>query len=77
MRVRRLRDARSSLTILDSYSVPGYLSTSPARDDAPVRYLETGILPSSPVQRPAGIEPLEPPNIIQGLSAALMTEASL
>lgn len=57
-----------SITVIDSYSLPSYLSNSSA--DACIR-----ILSSTPARaEKLPLRPFEPPNLVQGLAASLMSQ---
>ena len=58
------------VTLIDAYSSPGYISSSPPSLDPPIRFLATGsyqVLPKSTTQ------PFAPPNLLLSPSAAFLS----
>ncbi|KAJ7646594.1 hypothetical protein FB45DRAFT_890851 [Roridomyces roridus] len=61
----------TSLALLDSYDVPAYISETRIHFlDAPLRFLAT---PAPPASLTSAAQPLEPPNLVQGASAAFIS----
>ena len=61
----------TSVTIIDSYSFPSYLSSEPITPS--IRYLATPYFPDSSLS----VDTYNPPNLVSGLSAALASHVSV
>lgn len=56
--------------MIDAYSNPGYISSSPPSLDPPIRFLATG---SFPVLPKSTAQPFAPPNLLLSPSAAILS----
>jgi hypothetical protein len=56
--------------MVDAYSNPGYISSSPPSQDPPIRFLATG---SCPILPKSTAQPFAPPNLLLSTSAAFLS----